>query len=131
MDNGADFLVTQLFYNNQDFYDFVDRAQKSGITVPIIPGILPILSAPQIRRFTSMCGASIPVQLDTQLDKHHDDDKTVRQIGIDHAINQVQDLWANGVQGIHFYVLNRSYSVSKILDSLQIPDHTGLSKTTT
>jgi methylenetetrahydrofolate reductase (NADPH) len=131
VDNGADFLVTQLFYNNQDFYDFVERAQKSGITVPIIPGILPILSAPQIRRFTSMCGASIPVQLDTQLDKHHDDDKTVRQIGIDHAINQVQDLWANGVQGIHFYVLNRSYSVSKILDSLQIPDHTGLSKTTT
>ena len=131
VDNGADFLVTQLFYDNQDFYGFVERARNAGITVPIIPGILPILSAPQIRRFTSMCGASIPSQLDTQLDKHHDDDKTVRQIGIEHATKQVEDLWANGVQGIHFYVLNRSYSVSNILDSLQIPDHTNHSKTTT
>jgi len=131
VDNGADFLVTQLFYDNQDFYGFVERARNAGITVPIIPGILPILSAPQIRRFTSMCGASIPNQLDSQLDKHQDDDKTVRQIGIEHATKQVEDLWANGVQGIHFYVLNRSYSVSNILDSLQIPGHTNHSKTTT
>ncbi|MEC9308054.1 MAG: methylenetetrahydrofolate reductase [NAD(P)H] [Chloroflexota bacterium] len=124
VDMGADFLVTQLFYDNEDFFQFMDRAINSGITVPIIPGVLPILSTPQIRRFTSMCGARIPSNLDKQLDQYQEDNRAVRQIGIEHATKQVSELWNSGVPGIHFYVLNRSYSISKILDNLNLPGHT-------
>lgn len=124
VDMGAEFLVTQLFYDNEDFFQFMDRAIKSGITVPIIPGVLPILSTPQIRRFTSMCGARIPSNLDKQLDQYQEDDRAVRQIGIEHATKQVSELWNSGVPGVHFYVLNRSYSISKILDNLNLPGHT-------
>jgi methylenetetrahydrofolate reductase (NADPH) len=125
VDKGADFLITQLFFDNSDFFGFLDRAKNAGIDVPIIPGLLPILSTPQIRRFASMCGASIPPDLDRQLDKCADDDRSARAIGIEHATKQVEELWANGVPGIHFYVLNRSYSVSKILDNLNLPGHNG------
>ncbi len=125
VDTGAEFLITQLFYNNDDFYAFQERARKAGIDVPIIPGIMPILSTSQIHRITSLCGASIPSELDAQLVKHADDDKAVREIGIEHATKQVRELWDNGVDGVHFYVLNRSYSVSKVLQNLGLPDHSG------
>ena len=125
VDEGADFLITQLFYDNNDFFDFVDRAQKIGINVPVVPGILPILSAPQIRRFTGLCGAKIPPALDQELDKYGEDDNAVRELGIEYATEQVQELWDSGVPGIHFYVLNRSYSVSKILSNLELAGHTG------
>ncbi len=115
---GAEFLITQLFYDNAYFYDFLDRARKVGISVPIIAGVLPILSAPQIRRFTSLCGSKIPPALDAQLDRLGEDDDAVRELGIEYATEQVRDLWDNGVQGIHFYALNRSYSISKILTNL-------------
>ena len=124
---GADFLITQLFYDNRDFFDYVDRAERAGITVPIIPGLLPILSTPQIRRFTAMCGAKIPPKLDQQLEKFADDDDAARELGVEHATEQVEELWRSGVPGIHFYVLNRSYSVSKILNNLGLPGHTGQS----
>ena len=124
-DLGADFLITQLFYDNSYFYDFQDRAAAAGITVPIIPGVLPILSTPQIRRFTSLCGATIPAELDDRLERHADDNRAVREIGIEHATRQAEDLWSNGVPGIHFYVLNRRYSVSHILRDLGIAGHTG------
>ena len=124
-DLGAEFLITQLFYDNAYFYDLVDRAQAAGITVPIIPGVLPILSTPQIRRFTSLCGASIPPELDARLERHADDNRAVREIGIECATMQAEDLWANGVPGIHFYVLNRAYSVSHILRNLNIAGHDG------
>ena len=125
VNKGADFLITQLFFDNSDFFDFLDRARTAGIDVPIIPGLLPILSAPQIRRFSAMCGARIPPDLDRQLDKFADDDQAARELGVEHATKQVEELWANGVPGIHFYVLNRSYSVSKILDNLSLPGHSG------
>ena len=124
VDRGAEFLITQLFYDNQDLYRMVERAEKAGIDVPIVPGILPILSTAQIRRFTALCGAKIPAALDRQLDKFAEDDDTVRELGIEHATEQVRELWDQGVPGIHFYVLNRSYSVSKILDDLNLPGHT-------
>ena len=126
VDKGADFLITQLFFDNKDFFDFLNRARSAGIDVPIIPGLLPILSAPQIRRFASMCGASIPPDLDRQLDKVADDDQGARALGIEYATKQAAELWANGVPGIHFYVLNRSYSVSKILDNLSLQGRNGL-----
>jgi methylenetetrahydrofolate reductase (NADPH) len=125
VEKGADFLITQLFYDNNDFFEFVDRAQKFGINVPIVAGVLPILSAPQIRRFTALCGARIPSELDQQLDKYAEDDNAVRELGIEYATKQVRELWYSGVPGIHFYVLNRSYSVSKILANLGLAGHTG------
>lgn len=123
VDQGAEFLITQLFYDNQDLFRMVERAEKAGIDVPIVPGILPILSAAQIRRFTALCGAKIPAALDRQLDKFADDDGAVRELGIEHATEQVRELWDQGVPGVHFYVLNRSYSVSSILDNLNLPGH--------
>jgi len=125
VDEGAEILITQLFYDNNDFFAFMDRAQQVGIDVPIIPGVLPILSAGQIRRFTALCGARIPAVLDKQLDKLADDDEAVRELGVEYATRQVRELWDAGVPGIHFYVLNRSYSVSKILTNLSLPGHTG------
>ena len=124
VEEGADFLVTQLFYDNSHFFEFIDRAAKAGINVPIVPGVLPILTTAQIRRFTGMCGATIPTELDRQLEKYAGDDDAVRELGIEYATNQVRELWDSGVPGVHFYVLNRSYSVSKILDNLGIEGHT-------
>ena len=123
VENGADFLITQLFFDNNDYFEFADRAEAAGIDVPVVPGILPVLSGPQIRRFTSLCGSRIPEDLDADLVRLGDDDESVRELGIDYAARQVADLWEAGVPGVHFYVLNRSYSVSKILDRLAIPGH--------
>ncbi len=122
--HGAEFLITQLFYDNRDYFDFLDRAKRAGIDVPIIPGVLPILSTAQIRRFTSLCGSKIPPSLDRQLEKFADNDDAVRELGVDYATRQVRELWESGAPGIHFYVLNRSYSVSKILTNLDLPGHT-------
>jgi methylenetetrahydrofolate reductase (NADPH) len=115
---GADFLITQLFFDNRDFFDFMDRAGRAGIHLPVIAGILPILSTPQIRRFTALCGAKIPPELDQQLERFAEDDDAVREIGVEHATAQVEELWRSGVAGVHLYTLNRSYSVSRLLDSL-------------
>ena len=123
VDNGADFLITQLFYDNQDFFRLMERAETLGIDVPIIAGILPILNTNQIRRFTSLCGSKIPDELDIQLERYVDDDDAVRELGIEYATRQVQELWDQGIAGVHFYVLNRNYSVSKILDNLKLPGH--------
>jgi len=112
VDKGADFLITQLFFDNADYFAFADRAVASGIDVPVIPGILPVLSAPQIRRFTALCGSKIPTDLDAELDRLADDDDAVRDLGVEYAARQVEELWAAGVPGVHFYVLNRSYTVS-------------------
>ena len=123
VDQGADFLITQLFYDNRHFFDLLERAAKAGIQVPIIPGILPILNTAQIRRFTALCGATIPPQLDAQLERYADDDQAVRELGIEHATAQVRELWDAGAAGVHFYVLNRSYSVTRILSNLNLPGH--------
>ena len=123
VDHGADFLITQLFYDNRDYFDFVDRAAAAGIGVPIVPGVLPVLSGPQIRRFTALCGAKIPPRLEAELNRLGDDDDAVRQMGADYAARQVEELWAAGVPGVHFYVLNRAWSVAQILNRLALPGH--------
>ena len=123
VDRGADFLITQLFYDNKYFFEFMERAHRAGINVPVIPGILPILNTAQIRRFTSLCGATIPQELDDKLDRFAEDDNSVRDLGVEYASRQVEELWENGVPGVHFYVLNRSYSVSRILSNLDLPGH--------
>ena len=123
VDNGADFLITQLFFENSDYFDFADRAAAAGINVPVVPGILPVLSGPQIRRFTALCGSRIPPALDAELHRLGDNDEAVRELGIEQATRQVAELWDAGVAGVHFYVLNRSYSVSRILDQLALAGH--------
>ena len=123
VDSGADFLVTQLFYDNRHYYDFLERARSGGIDVPIVPGVLPVLNSAQVRRFTALSGSEIPPDLDRLLDKYADNEDSARDMGVEYATAQVRDLWESGVPGVHFYVLNRSYSVSRILDNLTIPGH--------
>ena len=115
VDLGADFLITQLYYDNRYFFDFLDRARQVGIAAPILPGLLPIVSASQIMRIAELSGATIPDDLRSKLERHAEDDRATRAVGIEHTTNQVRELWSAGVEGIHFYVLNRSYSVAKIL----------------
>jgi methylenetetrahydrofolate reductase (NADPH) len=119
VDAGADFIVTQLFFDNRYYFDFIDRAQNLGIQVPIIPGIMPILNVKQVQRFTKMCGSTIPAALMKRLDAVQDDPETVRQLGIDHATEQCERLLQEGAPGIHFYTLNRSNATLKILESLR------------
>ena len=118
VDAGAEFVVTQLFYDNRDYFEFMERFEKSGMRVPVVAGVLPILNTAQVRRFTALCGAKIPPELDRQLEKYAEDDEGARELGVEYATRQVEELWRSGVAGIHFYTLNRSYSASKILDSL-------------
>ena len=126
VDAGADFIVTQLFFDNRFYFDFVDRARNLGIQVPIIPGIMPILNFKQTQRFTKMCGATIPSLLLGRLEAAQDDPETVRKIGVDHAVLQCELLLREGAPGIHFYTLNRSKATLKILETLRCrADQTG------
>ncbi len=118
VDAGGEFIITQLFFDNRYFYDFVERARQIGIHVPIIPGILPILNQAQVKRFAALTGATIPPDLARDLERLGDDDVAVRKLGIDYATRQTLDVLEQGVQGIHFYCLNRSASVKAILTSL-------------
>lgn len=119
VDAGADFIVTQLFFDNRFYFDFVERARNLGIQVPIIPGIMPILNVKQIKRFTKMCGSAIPEALMKQLESSQDEPETVRKIGIEHATLQCELLLQEEAPGIHFYTLNRSNATLKILESLR------------
>ncbi len=108
VDAGADFITTQLFFDNTLYYRFVERCRAVGITVPIVPGIMPVLSLKQIQRFTQMCGASLPKQLITRLEVAAEDTDVVETIGIDWALTQIRGLLANGAPGYHLYILNRA-----------------------
>ena len=119
VDAGADFIITQLFFDNKVYFDFVKRARKNGIHIPILPGIMPIVNVGQIKRFTKMCGASIPSELVKQLERIQDDRDAVHQLGILHATDQCEQLLSTGAPGIHFYTLNRSKSTLKILENLK------------
>lgn len=114
VDAGVDFLVSQLFFENRAFHDFVARARAAGIDVPILAGIMPITNVDQTRRFTQMCGASIPVVLNERLEASRGDEKKIAEIGIDHATRQCRELLSRGVDGIHFYTLNRSLATRRI-----------------
>lgn len=117
---GGDIIITQLFFDNKFFFNFVERARTAGITVPIIPGLMPILSVKQIKRITSMCGSSIPLELQLDLDSAADDDEKASEIGIRQCIRQANDLLSHGVSGIHFYVLNKSIHIRQIMEALWV-----------
>jgi len=119
VDAGARFLITQLFFDNAVYYDYVARARDAGIDVPIIPGIMPITNVAQIRRFTSLCGACIPAGLLRELELRADQPDAVADFGVAYATMQCADLLANGAPGIHFYTLNRSPSTRAILSALR------------
>jgi methylenetetrahydrofolate reductase (NADPH) len=119
VDAGAKFLITQLFFDNQLYYDFVARARDAGIDVPIIPGIMPITNVAQIQRFTQMCGASIPPGLRRELELRAHEPDAAADFGVAYATMQCADLLANGAPGIHFYTLNRSPSTRAILSALR------------
>ena len=119
VESGADFILTQLFFDNADFFRFRDHmVQKLGVTVPICPGVLPILSAKQIARFTKLCGARIPDRLQAKLELLASDDDGAREFGIEQATEQCEELMREGVPGLHLYCLNRAQSVSGILRNL-------------
>ena len=117
--NGAQFLTSQLFFNNADFLRFRDLLHQQNIAVPLIAGIMPVLSTLQTKRFTTVCGASIPAPLLKQLEAAGDNEAEVHKIGVEHAWNQCKDLLAEGVAGIHFYTLNRSRATRQIWQRLQ------------
>jgi methylenetetrahydrofolate reductase (NADPH) len=119
IDAGADFLITQLFFDNEAYFDYVEDARGVGIDVPIVPGIMPITNYGQIHRFTDMCGATIPEDLERQLTGRADDPEAVAELGVAYATLQCSDLLARGAPGIHFYTLNRSPATRAILAALR------------
>jgi methylenetetrahydrofolate reductase (NADPH) len=115
---GAEFLITQLFFDNRDFFDFCERARDAGIGVPIVAGIMPILSAASIRRMTSLSGAKIPAELEAQLSEVEYDDVLTYDVGVNWATVQCRELLEHGVPGIHFYTLNKSQATRNIFRNL-------------
>ena len=121
IDAGADFVITQLFFDNADFYEFRDHlVRQGGVKVPLVPGIIPILSSSQIKRFTALCGSRIPSSLAARLDSLGTDDAAAAEFGIEYATRQCEELLRNGAPGIHFYTLNKAHSTVRILENLAL-----------
>ena len=119
VDAGADFIITQLYFDNHSFFHFVERARAIGISIPIIAGIMPVTNVAQIKRFTAMCGAMIPEQMLADLDKIADTPDAVLQYGIDWSTRQCRELLAAKVDGLHFYTLNKSKATRQIVENLR------------
>ena len=115
---GCDFIITQLFFDERAYFQFVTDARVRQIDVPIIPGIMPVTNTAQIKRFTQLCGAKLPASLMDQLTNAEPDPRAVIEVGIRHAVKQCQALLAGGAPGIHFYTLNRSLSTQRIMSEL-------------
>ncbi len=123
VDAGVDFLVTQLFFENQAYLGLVERARAAGIQVPILPGIMPFTSVEQVERFTAMCGATIPPRLHAAMEVRREDPEAARELGVAYAALQCQDLLRRGAPGIHFYTLNRSTSTRAIVAALRAAEY--------
>ncbi|MCC2668308.1 MAG: 5,10-methylenetetrahydrofolate reductase [Armatimonadetes bacterium] len=117
--SGVDFLVTQLFFDPADYFEFVERARAAGVTQPIVPGIMPVTNVTQLERFTRMCGTRIPEALRERLERVRDDEQAVISAGIEWATDQCRTLLEGGAPGIHFYTLNRSLSTRMVYLNLQ------------
>ncbi len=120
IDEGADFVITQLFFNNRHYFEFREALTRRGVTVPIIPGILPILSTSQITRFVALCGAELPAPLLRELEGYGDEHERVVEFGIDYATRQCEELLREGAPGLHFYTLNKSRSTTAIVKNLAL-----------
>ena len=118
VDSGVSHLISQLFFDNESFYQFLDRARSAGIDVPIEAGIMPVTNKKQIERMVTMCGASLPSKFVKILQKYEDNPEALRDAGIAYAVNQIVDLVASGVDGIHLYTMNNPYIARKITESV-------------
>jgi methylenetetrahydrofolate reductase (NADPH) len=118
VDAGAQVLITQLFFDNAKFFSFRERAQRAGIEVPIIPGIMPIVSHAGIKRMTQMCGCEIPAELSAELDRVGEDEAATQELGVSWGTMQCRELLEQGVGGIHFYTLNKSSAARRIFENL-------------
>ena len=119
VDCGAEHLMSQLFFNNEDFYSFLEKARLAGINVPIEAGIMPVTNKSQVMRMATMCGASIPRKLSRLLNRFENNPKALEDAGIAYAIDQIVDLIANGVDGIHLYTMNKPYIAQRIFDAIR------------
>ena len=115
---GADFVITQLFFDNADYFEFRDHLTEHGVTVPLVPGVLAILSATAIKKFTQLCGAKIPPALAAKLEALGTDDTAAAEFGIEYATRQCEELLKAGVPGLHFYTLNKAASTVRVLKNL-------------
>jgi methylenetetrahydrofolate reductase (NADPH) len=120
---GVDFLITQLFFDNAFYFDFVARARAAGIDVPIVPGIMPITNVDQVERFTRLCGATLPMRVALQLERRRADPEAVAELGVALATLQCAELLDRGAPGIHFYTLNKSPATRMILTALRARSH--------
>lgn len=125
IERGADFAITQLFFDNRHFYEMRDFLVKRGVTVPIIPGVIAITSGTQIKKFTAMCGASLPGSLVVELERLGDNDEATTEFGIEFAARQCAELLREGAPGIYFYTLNKARSTTAILKHLGLPPAPG------
>jgi methylenetetrahydrofolate reductase (NADPH) len=117
---GADFVITQLFFDNRDYLEFRDFLTAQGVDVPLLPGIMPIISAAQIKRMTALCGAVLPPALLAELDARGTDDESMALAGIEYATRQCEELLKEGVPGLHFYTLNKARATSAIVKNLSL-----------
>ena len=118
IDFGADVVYTQLFFNNDKFFSFIEKCHAAGINIPIIPGILPVTNYKTLEKMATLCKVEIPKRMAEKLEKHSDDKDYIKQYGIEYATNQCAELIKSGVRGLHFYTLNKSFAVSEILSNL-------------
>jgi len=123
VDAGADVIITQLFFDNEYFYGYMDYVRKAGIKVPVIPGLLPILSVAQVQRFTALCKSKVPNGVQAELSKYEGNDEGARAYGIELTTRQCEGLVRFGVPGLHFYCLNQSRSVEAVLQNLKLKEH--------
>jgi methylenetetrahydrofolate reductase (NADH) len=120
VDAGASFLITQLFFDNSVYWDFVAAARKKGIEVPIIPGVIPITSYGQVARICALCDASIPPELDAAMERHGGDAEAEAMLGVAYAARQCEELLAGGAPGVHFYALNRAPGTRAVISALRV-----------
>ena len=120
IDQGADFVITQLFFDNKDYFQFRDFLTAQGVRVPLVPGIMPIISAAQIKRMSTLCGAAMPASLLSELDARGTDDEAMTLLGIDYATKQCEELLREGVPGLHLYTLNKARATSAIVKNLNL-----------
>jgi methylenetetrahydrofolate reductase (NADPH) len=120
IDHGADFVITQLFFENRHYFECRDFLARRGVTVPIVPGILPILSTSQIKRFVALCGAALPQPLLAELERRSHDDQAVAEFGIEYATKQCEELLREGAPGLHFYTLNKARSTTEVVKNLAL-----------
>lgn len=120
IDSGADFVITQLFFHNQDYFELREFLAHHGVTTPVVPGILPVLTGSQVNGFVTACGARKPPELESALREYGDDDNAVTEWGIDYATRQCDELLREGAPGLHFYTLNRARSTMEVVRRLSV-----------